>query len=78
MTQSYNTKSYDYSRLLGKIVEVCGSKRAFSEKMRLSQPTISKKTNGKVEWTQTEITEACEILGIKKNEIHSYFFSTRG
>ena len=77
MTQDFTAKIFDYSRLSGRIVEVCGSQRVFSEKMGLSQPTISKKTNGKAEWTQSEITDACDILGIKKNEIPSYFFSIK-
>ena len=63
---------YNYSKLLGRIVERVGTQAAFAEKMERS---ISLKLNGKRSWTQPEIVKACEILGIQKNEIDKYFFA---
>lgn len=65
---------YNYSKLLGKIVERVGTQAAFAEKMGLSERSISLKLNGKVAWKQTEIAKACEVLGIRLNEIDKYFF----
>ena len=77
MSNEVTAKSFDYSKLSGKIIEVCGSWRAFSARMNLSEPTISKKKNGKIEWTQCEMSNACDVLGIEKSEIPSYFFSVK-
>lgn len=66
---------YNYSKLLGKIVERVGTQAAFAEKMGLSERSISLKLNGKVAWKQTEIAKACEVLGIRLNEIDKYFFA---
>ena len=65
---------YNYSKLLGRIVECVGTQAAFAEKMGLSERSISLKLNGKVAWKQTEIAKACEVLGIRLNEIDKYFF----
>lgn len=67
--------AYNYSKLMGKIVEVCGTQAVFAEKMGLSERTISLKLNNKVPWKQTEITKACKILEIKEEEIQIYFFT---
>lgn len=66
---------YNYNKLLGKIVERVGTQAAFAEKMGLSERSISLKLNGKVAWKQTEIAKACEVLGIRLNEIDKYFFA---
>lgn len=69
--------SYDYSKLLGKIVEKCGTQLIFSERMGLSERTISLKLNRKVPWKDTEIVKAAEILEIPSNEIVEYFFKIK-
>lgn len=69
--------SYDYSKLLGKIVEKCGTQFSFSKKMGLSERTISLKLNRKVPWKDTEIIKAAEILGIPNDEIVEYFFKIK-
>ena len=69
--------SYDYSKLLGKIVEKCGTQLIFSERMGLSDRTISLKLNRKVPWKDTEIVKAAEILEIPSNEIVEYFFKIK-
>ena len=69
--------SYDYSKLLGKIVEKCGTQFNFSEKMGLSERTISLKLNRKVPGKDTEIVKAAKILGIPNDEIVEYFFKIK-
>ena len=66
--------SYEYSKLLGKIKEKCGSQTVFATRMKMSERTMSLKLNCKRDWKQTEISKACEILDIKIDEIASYFF----
>ena len=66
---------YNYSKLLGRIVEKVGTQSKFAEKMGLSERTISLKLNGKVGWKQSEISVACHVLDIQETEIPAYFFA---
>lgn len=66
---------YNYSKLLGRIVEKVGTQANFAEKLGLSERSISLKLNGRVGWKQTEISKACEILEILPAEIPAYFFT---
>lgn len=66
---------YNYSKLLGRIVEKLGTQSCFAEKIGLSERSVSLKLNGKVGWKQSEIAKACEVLAIRDNEIPDYFFA---
>lgn len=65
---------YDYSKLLGKIKEVCGSQAVFAALIGLSERTTSLKLNNKKEWKQSEMENSCEVLKIDRNKIPIYFF----
>ena len=64
----------DYSKLKGKITEVCGTQSNFAEKMGISERTISLKINGKIDFTQSDIVKATKVLGLKDTDIPEYFF----
>ena len=66
---------YNYSKLLGRIVEKVGTQSKFAEKMELSERTVSLKLNGKVGWKQDEIAKACSVLKIQDMDIPNYFFA---
>lgn len=66
---------YNYSKLLGRITECCGTQAAFAKKIGLSERSVSLKLNGKRAWKQNEIGQACEILSIPVNQIDKYFFA---
>ncbi len=66
---------YDYSKLSGRIVEICGTQAEFAKRMGLSERTVSLKMNNKVPWKQQEIELACEELDIRPEEIQVYFFT---
>ncbi len=68
---------YDYSKLCGLIVEKCGTQAKFAEMMKLSERSISLKLNGRVGWKQSEIAQACELLGIRATQIATYFFAMK-
>lgn len=67
--------TYNYSKLNGRIVEICGSSREFAKQMGLSERTISLKLNNNVPFKQTDIEKAKEVLKLKDNDIQSYFFT---
>ena len=66
---------YDYSKLLGRIVERVGTQARFAELLGRSERTVSLKLNNKISWTQSEMLEASKILGFEKTEIPNYFFA---
>ena len=66
---------YNYRKLLGRIVEKCGTQAAFAEKMELSERSVSLKLNGLRPWKQEEIARACTVLDIRETEIPAYFFA---
>ena len=66
---------YRYDKLLGRIVEKCGTQAKFAKKMQLSERTVSLKLNGKRPWSQVDIAKACEVLDIELTEIQEYFFT---
>lgn len=68
---------YDYSALDGKITEVFSTRGNFAKAMELSERSVSLKMNGKVAWTQPEITKACKLLGIPDKKINLYFFAIK-
>lgn len=69
--------SFNYSKLLGRIVEKYGTQFNFSVAMGLSERTLSLKLNNKVPWKDSEILEATKLLKISKKEIHKFFFETK-
>lgn len=71
------TMSYDYSSLLGRITEKCGTQYNFSIAMGLSERTISLKLNDKVSWKDDEILKAIAVLEIDPKDISKYFFNAK-
>lgn len=69
--------SYDYSKLQGKIREICITNKQFAKLMELSERSLSLKINNKVPFSQSEIDRAVEILGIKQSDIFNYFFTRK-
>lgn len=69
--------AYDYSKLLGRIIEKFGTQAKFAEKMELSERSLSLKLNSKVGFRQDEITKACLLLEIPGTDIPGYFFTLK-
>lgn len=69
--------SFDYSKLLGRIVTKYGTQYNFSIAMGLSERSISLKLNGKVPWRDVEISKAIELLELDASDIPEYFFTVK-
>lgn len=65
---------YNFNRLRGKIVEICGTQGEFARRMGLSEHTMTQKMNGRVPFNQFEIDRAVGILSLEKEDIPAYFF----
>ena len=70
-------RDFDYSKLKGRIREICGTNSVFAEKLGYSLNTVSAKLNNKNEFTQSDIMKSADILNIGANEITDYFFTIR-
>lgn len=68
---------FDYSKLLGRMKEKGITQEKLAEMIGVSGVTMSKKLNGKSEWTQVEINKVCEILEIDPADIPVYFFTPK-
>lgn len=68
---------FNYSKLRGKIIEICGSQKIFAEKMGVSERTLSLKLANKIAFKQNEILKAMKILNIPIEKIEEYFFNTK-
>lgn len=70
-------KKRDLSKLIGRIIEKFGSRKAFADACGFSENTISKKLSGKMAITINDIDNWCseELLDITAYEIPEYFFA---
>ena len=51
--------SFNYSKLLGKIIEEYGTQYNFALALGLSERSLSLKLNNKVRWKDTDIKKSC-------------------
>lgn len=67
---------FDLDKLIGRIIEKFGSRGKFAEACGISETSMSKKLNGKMEITKADIIEWSkpELLDIDPSEYHVYFF----
>lgn len=68
---------YDYSKLRGRITEICGTQTEFAKRMGRERSLISLKLNNGSQFTQAEMSAACAILAIPDKEIGRYFFTQK-
>lgn len=68
---------FDYSKLRGKIKEVCGTQEEFAKRVDMSTTSLSHRLNGKLEFTQQEILKSLEVLHLQSKEIDEYFFKQK-
>ncbi len=66
---------YDYSKLCNAICTTYKTQAVFAKKMSISEHSISLKLNNKLNWKQSEIIKACEVLSISFEKIPEYFFA---
>lgn len=70
---------FDYSALIGRIIEKFGTRKAFAKAVGYSENTISKKLSGKIPISTNDITEWSSplLLDIPYTEIPTYFFKLK-
>lgn len=69
--------SFNYRKLRGRIIEVCGTQANFSEKLGMGRVSLSKRLNNQLQFSNEEIMKACVILNIDRQDIPEYFFTEK-
>ena len=66
---------FDYSKLIGRIIEKFKTQKAFAKAMKLSANTLYNKVSGKIEFKSSEMYRAVKLLGLTVEDIPEYFFT---
>ena len=69
--------NFENGLLVDRIKDVFGCQGNFAIAMKLSERTVSKKLNGKVDWKTSEVENAIKILNLPRNSIPKYFFTPK-
>lgn len=72
-----NETVFNYSKLKGRIKEKCGTCFYFAKQLGCSNNTLSAKLNNTSDFSQTEIIKSVDILGLKVEDISTYFFTPK-
>lgn len=68
---------FDYSKLRGKIKEICKTQDVYASKLGIGRVSLSQRLNNILDFSQNEIRLSCDILDIGTDEIPVYFFSLK-
>ena len=68
---------FEYDKLKGRIIEKFGTQARFAKEMNWSERTMSLKMKGDRPWKQTDICRAIGLLGLSKDDISTYFFTSK-
>lgn len=66
-------KKYDYTLLRRRILAKYKSFKDFSESLGICTMSLWRKLNGETDFTIKEVDRICELLEIKKEDMHEYF-----
>ena len=69
--------SANYSKLRGRIKEIYNTQNDFARALGIGKVSLSKRLNGKLDFTQSEISKSAELLKIQFESITEYFFDTK-
>ena len=65
---------FDYSKLRGRIREICGTQDAFADAIGLGRVSVSQRLNNQLEFSQKEMIRAADVLLFPHSDIPEYFF----
>ena len=68
---------FDFSKLLGRIIEKFGTRSAFAAAMGLAESALSNRLSGKTHFDADEIYLASQLLDIEPQDISVYFFTPK-
>ena len=69
--------AFNYSKLIGRIAEKYGTRRAFAAALGMTDAALSSRLNNQVPFKATEIAKICALLDIADEAIPEYFFTLK-
>lgn len=66
---------FKYAKLRGKIKEKYGTEGNFASALGISQNSLSRKFQDKIQFSSGDIRSWCELLDIPIKDVGSYFFN---
>lgn len=66
-----------YNKLKGRIVEKFGSQAKFAAALGMTENTVSRKMQDKVEFSKDDMVRWAELLDIDSSKFWDYFFADR-
>ena len=68
---------FDFSKLLGRIIEKFGTRSAFAVELGMADSALSNRLSSKIYFDTEEIYRSCELLDIEYQDIPVYFFTLK-
>lgn len=66
---------YSYKKLRGRIKELYGSQKKFSDKLGISENAVSNKLSQKTEFSQSDVERWAVLLGIRRVDYGEFFYT---
>lgn len=68
---------FDYSKLRGRIKEICGTQENYADAIHLGRVSVSQRLNNFTEFTQGDMFRSACVLRFDVSEIGEYFFTPK-
>jgi len=68
---------FDYDKLRGKIREVFKTEANFAKELGIGRVSLSRRLNNILDFSESEISISCNLLGIEKEDLVEYFFKEK-
>ncbi|MHA9740234.1 DUF739 family protein [Robinsoniella peoriensis] len=69
--------SCNYNKLKGRIKEFYGTQNCFAKELGIGRVSLSKRLTGKIDFSQSEISRAAQLLKLPSADITEYFFNEK-
>lgn len=69
--------AFDFSKLMGRIIEKYGTYTAFAETFGMKKNVLSSRLKGKTYFQPDEMLKACELLDLPLESIPLYFYTLK-
>lgn len=76
-TKPIQKRNYDYSQLKARTVQLGKTDGMVAKAANITPSTYSLKLNCRSEFTQEEMCDICNFLGLSYGDIPSYFFTVK-
>jgi transcriptional regulator with XRE-family HTH domain len=66
---------FNYSKLRGRIKEICGTEQEFARRIKIGRVSLSKRLNNEIDFSRKEMLAAAKVLEFDYGDLTAYFFT---